>query len=341
MSGRSPAPGQLGRGFGDLAAILLLVAIELFAVIVRPDVGGPFRVILGFVFVFFLPGYALTAALFPALPDPWTRGRDTPGSNANSGSWPRGMSQMPSAAEWLVLTVGLSIVTVPLTALVVNFLPLPIRRETTIGAVGVVIVVLTLAAIVRRAWVAPSRRVAIPYGRALQTIRTHLSGGPLGGPSAASVAVAGCLLAAGVAGATLVTPQDGEKYTEFYLQTRDPDTGQYVADDYPTQLGADNQVSLFVGLVNREGETISYTVIARLDRVAARNGEPRVTERRRLDRIETTVPHDGMWRQRHVVSPSVSGDHLRLTYLLYKGDPPQNPTVDTAYRSVHIWLRGT
>jgi uncharacterized membrane protein len=32
---------------------------------------------------------------------------------------------------------------------------------------------------------------------------------------------------------------------------------------------------------------------------------------------------------------------LRLAYLLYKGEAPPEPTVENAYREVHLWVNVT
>jgi hypothetical protein len=37
----------------------------------------------------------------------------------------------------------------------------------------------------------------------------------------------------------------------------------------------------------------------------------------------------------------MTGERLRLTYLLYRGAPPQTPTTDNAYRELHLWVNVT
>jgi uncharacterized membrane protein len=41
------------------------------------------------------------------------------------------------------------------------------------------------------------------------------------------------------------------------------------------------------------------------------------------------------------VTPRTTGERLRLQYLLYLDDPPENPTAENAYRSVHHWVNVT
>jgi len=35
------------------------------------------------------------------------------------------------------------------------------------------------------------------------------------------------------------------------------------------------------------------------------------------------------------------GENMRLTFLLYRDSPPQNPSVDTAYREIHLRVNVT
>jgi uncharacterized membrane protein len=38
------------------------------------------------------------------------------------------------------------------------------------------------------------------------------------------------------------------------------------------------------------------------------------------------------------VTPELTGDRMRLTYMLYRGAPPATPTTDNAYRELHLWV---
>lgn len=54
--------------------------------------------------------------------------------------------------------------------------------------------------------------------------------------------------------------------------------------------------------------------------------------------FETTLADNETWTQQHSVAPTMTGERLRLTYLLYKGEAPPEPTVGGAYREVHLWV---
>ncbi|RDZ95950.1 hypothetical protein DEQ92_21610, partial [Haloferax sp. Atlit-6N] len=66
-----------------------------------------------------------------------------------------------------------------------------------------------------------------------------------------------------------------------------------------------------------------------------------VLQREQLTRFDPTLDANETWHQPHTVRPTLTGERLRLTYLLYRGSPPQQPSVDSAYRETHLWLNVT
>lgn len=148
--------------------------------------------------------------------------------------------------------------------------------------------------------------------------------------------VASVLLAVGsVAYAVTVAP-GGEQFTELYLLTEDD--GEPVADGYPEEMVRGESEPVTVGISNQEYELTEYTVVVQLQRVETIDNETRVIERQRIDRLETTLAHNETWHREHELTPTMTGEDLRVQYLLYRGDPPDDPTDKNAYRSVHLWI---
>jgi uncharacterized membrane protein len=71
------------------------------------------------------------------------------------------------------------------------------------------------------------------------------------------------------------------------------------------------------------------------------NNTTTVLERERLRQFRPRVTHNGTWHRPHTVTPTLTGERLRLTYLLYRGESPATPTVGNAYREVHLWVNVT
>jgi uncharacterized membrane protein len=138
----------------------------------------------------------------------------------------------------------------------------------------------------------------------------------------------------------VAVPKQGESFTEFYLLTESPD-GELVADGYPTEFTAGESRELVVGVGNQEHQDMEYTVLVELHRVEIENNSTRILDRERLRTFEAQVAHNETWQRQHSVTPELTGERLRLTYMLYRGAPPGTPTADNAYRELHLWVNVT
>jgi uncharacterized membrane protein len=71
------------------------------------------------------------------------------------------------------------------------------------------------------------------------------------------------------------------------------------------------------------------------------NNSTRVLTQQELRRFQPELGHNETWHRQHTVAPTMTGERLRLTYLLYRGPPPAEPSADTAYRELHLWVNVT
>jgi len=325
----SSVPGSDRAGASadaDLVAAVALALAAVAATLLPPLADTPLRAALGFGFVLLAPGYALVAALFPGRAatgrreDSAAAGRDAPGDAARAALGV--LSSVVLAAlvgVALSLTVGLT----PASAVVA-------LAAVTVGGAAV--------AARRRRTLAPEERFAVPLGAWTAATRSALTDPETRGDAALNVVLAVVVVVSlgGVAYATAV-PGDGERFTEFYLLAEDAD-GDLVAAGYPTEFTAGEPRSQYVGLRNREGETVSYTVVVQLQRVTVTNDSVRVRERESLRRFTPEVAAGETWRRNHTVVPTLTGERLRLTYLLYRGAPPAEPTVGNADQHAYTWI---
>lgn len=298
----------------------------------------PLRVAFGLAFVLFVPGYAFVAALFPEA-----------GSSPKSDDEGRSVdSSGITGIERVALSFGLSIAVVPLIGLVLNFTPWGLRLVPILVSVGGFTAIATVTAAVRRRSVPPEDRFAVPYREWWETMRAELFQPATRTDAVLNVAlVCALLLATSSVAYAVAAPNQGAAFSEFYLLTEN-DEGDRVANDYPTEFVAGQPQSLVVGIGNHEHEPTQYTVIAQLQRVErtqTANGSGNgtnttisVQERQRLDTFHTQLAANETWHHKHQVSPEMTGEDLRLVYLLYTGTPPATPTEDNAYRSTHLWI---
>ena len=152
--------------------------------------------------------------------------------------------------------------------------------------------------------------------------------------------VCSILLATASVGYAVAVPKQGEAFSEFYLLTETPDV-ELVADNYPEEFVAGENRTLTVGVGNHEHEAVSYTVVVLAQDVRVQNNSTTVLAEEQLRRFQPRVADNETWQRNHTVAPSLTGDSIRLTYLLYRGPPPADPSTENAYRELHLWVTVT
>jgi uncharacterized membrane protein len=363
MTGQGNLEMLVPRPIRELPADLLAVTGVVLAtdvVVFAPVVSEtPLRVVFGLTLVLFCPGYALVAALFPE------RGKRAVGaggddggdgaSDADPGSEPAADAEsVPESArtpttgatgggidgiERVALSIGLSVAVVPLVGLVLNFTPLGIRLVPIMVAISVLTLGATALA-ARRRWALPAEeRLTVPYREWFSNARSELFRPATRADAALNLLLAVSLvLAATSVGYALLIPADGEEFTEFYLLTENR-SDELVAADYPTNLTRGEPTPLVLGIENNEGEPERYTVVVELQRVErGPNNTTTVLDERELRRFGPRVGANETWTRRHDLTPTMTGDRLRVVYLLYRDSPPSDPGTGTAYRELHLWV---
>lgn len=317
----------------DLAFVLGLVGLTALSMATPVVRETPLRVAFGLAFGLFAPGYAFVAAMYPD-----GDGRSTGAVHRNSEerrSTGRGIDGLTR----LVLSVGSSVVVVPVLGIALTFTPWGIRPWPVFAVVGAFTVVCTAVAVRRRRALPAGERFVVPYREWLAAGRRGLSGDAGADGLLNVLIVASVLVALASVGYAATVPQEGDQFTEFYLLTQN-ESGDLVAEGYPSTLTVEEPEPLHVGVENREHETIEYTVVVQLQRVAVEDDAETVTERDELDRFTLTLDHGETSVEEHDVTASdrMAGEDRRLTFLLYAGDVPETPTRENAYRSTHIWV---
>ena len=318
------APPWLRRVPADIAAVGVLTLLTVAVVFLPVVRDTPLRIVVGLPFVLFVPGYALVAALFPE------RGTD-PTDDATDGSGITGL-------ERVALSFGVSIAVVPLVGLVLNFTPFGIRLVPIVVTLTVLVLALAAVATRRRLALPAEDRFTVPWRAWLRAGRSELFEPETRTDGALNVLlVVSLVLAVSSVGYAVAVPKQGESFTEFYLLT-ERDDGELVADGYPTEFVAGQSQSLVVGVGNQEHQQQAYTVVVELHDVQVTDNWTRVVDRQRLQTFELETEHNETWQRQHTVTPELTGDRMRLTYMLYRGAPPATPTTDNAYRELHLWV---
>lgn len=343
-------PQQLRDLPADLAAVLAVVVLTNLAVFVPVVNETPLRVIVGLAFVLFIPGYAFIAALFPEIGEaPATDGEeDTETATDTDGQdnevEERLRDRGIDGIERVALSFGLSIAIVPLIGLALNFTPFGIRLVPILVSLSGFTVVATAIAAKRRWDLPEAERFRVPYREWYAAGKAEMFE-----PASTFDAALNLLLVIAIVLAfssvvyAVAVPHQGEQFTEFYLLTEDSE-GELIADDYPEELVAGDSATVHVGVGNNEYETIEYTVIVQLERVEGEGNESTVVDRTTVDRWTTTAAHNETTiQERQLVlandtAAAFEGEDRRLSFLLYKGEVESEPSRESAYRTLHLWV---
>lgn len=348
---------KLCRLPADLTAIIMLTVFILGAASVPRVNDTLFQILLGLPLVLFIPGYTLVAALFPAggeLPNNGNEqraesndGMNTPDETIFSGE----RDYTISGIERVALSFALNIAIVSLFWLGLKFIPL----ETQLISVIIVVAAFTLLS----AAIATQRRLSLPddeqfsvaYSKWINIGRKRLLHPDNHTDQALNILlIISVLLIIGSVGyAVAVPPQDG--FSEFYLLTENED-GTLVAEEYPSEFIGGESKSVILGISNNEHKSTEYTVIAEIQRVETVGSraqataspstddsiETEIIDRERLGQLTTTLDHKETVHQSHELNPRMTGEDLRIQYLLFKDELPANPTRENAYRSLRLWV---
>lgn len=327
---RDAAEPSSGRRFpADLVAVVAFTLLTLGAVLLPVVRETPLRAVLGYPFVLFVPGYVLVAALFPEADEAGTADGD--GTETTSGL---------SVVERVGLSFAASLVVAPAVGLLLNATPLGIQLAPVVGTLSAVVLCLVALAARRRLALPVEERLRVPWRERLAGLHAELTAPEDRTDALLNVSLAVALLvAASTVGYAVAVPTEGQSYSELYLLTGSGD--DLVAADYPSEFTAGEGHQLVVGVGNREHEPVTYTLVVEAHRVAIENESVRVLEREHLARFRPRLGANETWHREHTVDPTLVGDRVRVTYLLYRGTPPAEPTVDDAYRRLHLWVNVT
>lgn len=314
----------------DLIVSLLLTLGTLGAVYLPIVRNTPVRVIFGVPFVLLIPGYVLIAALYPE--------RNAESSKIDNVQQRDIADTGLTGQARVALSIGGSFALVSMVGLGLNYSPFGIRLVPIVTSLAVTVLGLTIIAAWRRRALPLEDRFAVPWRRWFKAAQSELFDPESGGDAALNILLGLSVLIAAISvGYVAAVPKPGEALTEFYLLTEN-DQGELVTDGYPTEFTVGESKPLVIGIENYEGQSIEYTIIIELQRVRVQNDSTQVLAGEQLQIINAQVNQGETWRSRHTVTPTMTGESLRLTYLLYKGSPPSNPTTENAYRRLQLWI---
>lgn len=312
MSETEDGPGRWSSDLVGVGIWTLLASVAVFAV---AD-AGPVSSALAFPLLVFLPGYALVSVLFPA--KPVVDFGDERYSLGGRIGWVGRLAIAIAASPVLVAGVGFLLSST-----------VGISRVPTAIGVGTVTLLLVGLALVRRNRLPADQRVAPMAGFGT------VVGGLLGANRLQQgLTIAALLVFVFAVGFVGMVPADGDSYTEAALLTEN-ETGDLVATGFESTYAAGEDAPHRVAIWNHEGVSTTYGVVTVVESVDA-NGS--VTARQQVDQTTATVDDGDRVVLNRTVSPSMTGEALRLRTYVYRGGIPDEPEPSGAAYSVHRWI---
>lgn len=280
---------------GDLLAAVALAVLTMIFTLVPPFETLPVRIPLGLAMVLFLPGYTLIAALFPRKDD-------------------------LDGIERVALSFGLSIAVVPLIGLGLNYTPWGIRLVPVVISLCMFTVIMAFIARLRRSSLDPMLRFSVEFKKGFQDLRREVLDEQASRIDKALtvILVITIILSLSALVYVVVTPKQGEKFTEFYILG--PKGKAY---DYPTLVVSGQNCTVIVGIVNHEYIAVNYTM-----NMVFRNSTF-------LSR-DIRLAHNQTWERPESYMLMAPGDNQKLEFLLYK-----EYNFTAPYRDLHLWVNVT
>lgn len=278
-----------------LTVIGLVLLIDLF--VLMPGLSETvFRNILGLPLVLFLPGYALIAALFPAKAD-------------------------LDGIERTALSFGLSVAVVPLIGLGLNYTPWGIRLLPILISLSVFTLVMCGLAYLRRTKLPEADAFEVPFRQMALEIKSEILEKPEPGLDRALtiVLVLSILISVTTLIYVVITPKEGEHFTEFYILGPEG-----MADNYPTNYTLGESGEVIAGVVNHEYRHVNYTLDVRLENKSLPLPE---------DIRQVSLAHNETWEKPLTITPPVEGENMKLEFLLFNDTDKEVP-----YRDLHLWI---
>lgn len=295
------------------ADVLLGTGVTALTIVVGLTTDGIARAVLGLLLVLFLQGYAVVAALFPGQP-------------ADGEEW---------VARRVALPFGVSLALLPPLGLAFNAVSLPYTPLSVLGVVGTITLVGLLVAGRRRVALPPDEQGQSAIGAWLGGLDRSLLRGPTADLLVNALTVVAVVTAMAGLVFAVVAPAPAPSYARFSVLTENA-SGELVASGYPTNFTSGEGQNVVVEIENQRSTDQQYTVVVQLQRFDT--AEDSVTERSRLSTLNQTVGAGETWRGPLTVTPDMTGQRMRLAFLLYTDDVPANPTLDSAGEHLFLWV---
>jgi uncharacterized membrane protein len=283
----------------DLLIVAGLVLLTDILVLVPVFSGSLLRTYIGVLTVLFLPGYALTGAIFPAKND-------------------------LEGIERAIVSLGLSIAVVPIMGFILNYTVWGIREIPLITVISAFTLLLCVIAYYRRSLLPETEVFEIPFKATFLNAKAEILKKPESVVDRV-LAISLILLVLASMGSLayiIVTPKEGEHFTEFYILDHNK-----TADNYQTEFIKGEKGTVYVGIINHEHRSIDYSLDVKLGNISL----PLPENQKRI-RLKDNMS----WEEPIIFTPTIEGNYTKLEFLLFNDTEKTIP-----YRNLYLWVNVT
>jgi uncharacterized membrane protein len=191
------------------------------------NINDIFRIIIALPMILFIPGYLVVFALFP------------------SKKTEKGIDDV----ERIALSFGLSIAIVPLIGLILNYTVWGIKLVPIVISLELLIYTMGGLAVYRWRHTPLEDRYRLHINFSLPKQETK-------GDKILTIVLIICIIvAASVVIFVILTPKQGEHFTEFYILGPN-----HLASDYPRNLSFSQNATIVLGIINHEFTPMNYSI---------------------------------------------------------------------------------
>lgn len=280
----------------DFLIVILYIILTAAFVLVPPLNESSLRTVLGIPMILFFPGYVFTTLMFP-------RREDLDG------------------IERLAMSIGLSIVIIPVIGYSLNFTPWGIKLVPIMILTSFFILILCILSIIRRSLLPENEKYYLNIGAVSDSLKEVMFGSSSPQSTTLLSIILTVLILASVLSLSYIisTPNLDETFTEFYIKGKDG-----TLSGYPSFIEFGEDVVVIVGIVNHEYETVNYTLEIQLENKSMELPD---------DITHVRIAQNQTWEQMLIIEPSYTGKESELKFLLYKNENMTEP-----YRDLHLWI---
>jgi uncharacterized membrane protein len=300
----------------DLKIIYLWLISGIVVIFVPIINSNPIRIIYALPLVIFIPGYCLAAALFP-------NNKDIDG------------------IERIALSIGLSIMVVPLIGLVLNFTEWGIQLIPITLSLMIFSIFMILIAQFRRFLEPEKERFHVDSSKIVKGKDAASLPPKVPAFTRAINAIIVVMLIAAVCVTVyaIAIPKTGAKFTDFYLLG---ENGK--ATDYPMNLTGGSPSTVIIGIHNNEYKTVDYRVEIWSTNMSfdTTTNSTSANHMERLDQFSVNLIHNETYQALHQFTPGTTGFN-QVVFLLFKEPAPSdlltgNERINSSYRKLQLWV---